>query len=249
MFSIPGSDHTAAMLRADVSAARKAWIERAPTSEDHEQRGKSKFLGDEDEDGRTADFHALRHTYITNLARSGIHPKIAQALARHCTIALTMNRYTHTVLTEQADAVNALPDLQVPSQSRQETSAVAMGADNQPEHVVPNVLPNPCISVPSAASRCSEKEVGAGNAKGPENGLSAANFNVLQQSAEQRRRDSVVPSPHAISDDLAARTQPLKIQQVTRLPIPAVRSYHVLTNSANRVLDVHNMCTNSLWLA
>jgi len=64
-----------------------------------------------DEAGRVADFHALRHTFITNLARGGVHPKLAQALARHSTITLTMDRYSHTVIGEQADALTALPDL------------------------------------------------------------------------------------------------------------------------------------------
>ena len=36
-----------------------------------------------------ADFHSLRHTFISNLAACGIHPKLAQQLARHSTIALT----------------------------------------------------------------------------------------------------------------------------------------------------------------
>ncbi len=39
--------------------------------------------------------HALRHTFISNLARAGIHPKTAQALARHSTITLTLDRYSH----------------------------------------------------------------------------------------------------------------------------------------------------------
>ncbi|MDM4014889.1 tyrosine-type recombinase/integrase [Roseiconus lacunae] len=41
-----------------------------------------------------ADFHALRHLYITGLFRAGVHPKVAQALARHSTIQLTMETYT-----------------------------------------------------------------------------------------------------------------------------------------------------------
>ena len=67
-----------------------------------------------DEDGRVVDFHALRHTFISNLARSGVHPKVAQALARHSTITLTMDRYSHTLLGEQADALKGLPDLTGP---------------------------------------------------------------------------------------------------------------------------------------
>ena len=64
-----------------------------------------------DEQGRYADFHALRHTFLTNLAMSGVHPKIAQSLARHSDINLTMNRYTHVRLQTQSDALKALPEV------------------------------------------------------------------------------------------------------------------------------------------
>jgi hypothetical protein len=48
---------------------------------------------------------------VTNLARGKVHPKFAQALARHSTITLTMDRYSHTDLGEQADALKVLPSL------------------------------------------------------------------------------------------------------------------------------------------
>ena len=67
-----------------------------------------------DNAGRVADFHAMRHTFISNLARSGVHPKVAQSLARHSTITLTMDRYSHTLIGEQADALKGLPDLTAP---------------------------------------------------------------------------------------------------------------------------------------
>lgn len=43
------------------------------------------------------DFHALRQSYITHgsLIRSGANPKVVQMLARHSTITLTLDRYTH----------------------------------------------------------------------------------------------------------------------------------------------------------
>ena len=66
-----------------------------------------------------ADFHSFRHTFISNLARGGVHPKLAQALARHSTITLTMDRYSHTVLGEQSDALAALPDLTGPARQEQ----------------------------------------------------------------------------------------------------------------------------------
>jgi integrase len=49
-------------------------------------------------------FHALRHQFTTNLARSGVHPKVAQELARHSTIALSMSYHTHIDQTEKAVA-------------------------------------------------------------------------------------------------------------------------------------------------
>ena len=61
--------------------------------------------------GEVLDFHALRHTFITNLASSGVHPKDAQILARHSDINLTMNYYTHSDASRQRDAVNKLPSL------------------------------------------------------------------------------------------------------------------------------------------
>lgn len=48
----------------------------------------------ETDDGRL-DFHALRHTFITWLVERGHHPAVVQALARHSTISLTMDHYTH----------------------------------------------------------------------------------------------------------------------------------------------------------
>lgn len=78
-----------------------------------------------DDDGCVVDFHALRHTFITNLARGGVHPKVAQALARHSTITLTMDRYTHTVIGEQAEALRVLPDL--PGSGENRTALRATG--------------------------------------------------------------------------------------------------------------------------
>jgi integrase len=64
-----------------------------------------------DDAGRVADFHSLRHTFITNLANAGVHPKTAQTLARHSTITLTMDNYSHTLREQEADALAVLPDL------------------------------------------------------------------------------------------------------------------------------------------
>ena len=87
---MPDRHRLAEMFRADLEAAGIAYRDGA---------------------GLVADFHSLRHTFITNLARGGVHPKVAQSLARHSTITLTMDRYSHTLVGEHADALDVLPDL------------------------------------------------------------------------------------------------------------------------------------------
>lgn len=48
-----------------------------------------------DDAKRVLDFQSLRHTFITGLVEGGVNPKVAQALARHSSITLTLDRYTH----------------------------------------------------------------------------------------------------------------------------------------------------------
>ena len=58
-----------------------------------------------------ADFHALRHTFVTTVIRAGATPKEAQGLARHSDIRLTMERYAHLVLLEMAAAILRMPHI------------------------------------------------------------------------------------------------------------------------------------------
>jgi integrase len=64
-----------------------------------------------DERGRTVDIHALRTTFGTWLARSGVAPRTAQALMRHSDIKLTMSVYTDPKLLDTAAAVAGLPSV------------------------------------------------------------------------------------------------------------------------------------------
>ncbi len=123
-------ERTAEMMLADLEAARAAWLAEAETPKEHKARSESSFLAYRDEAGRVADFHALRHTFITGLARGGVHPKLAQQLARHSTITLTMDRYSHTVLPDLSDALAALPDLTPqPKQPDQQRATGTAGAE------------------------------------------------------------------------------------------------------------------------
>ena len=105
-FAVPADRHeSAAMFRADLEAVGLSYVDAA---------------------GQFADFHALRHTCGSLLAASGCHPKVAQSIMRHCTIDLTMSRYTHVFAGQEADAVAALPDLDRPAAGQ----AKATGTDD-----------------------------------------------------------------------------------------------------------------------
>ncbi|MDO5554518.1 MAG: site-specific integrase, partial [Planctomycetia bacterium] len=113
---------TALMIAYDLDSARKFWIEEADSPEVKTKRQQSDFLKYQDSQGRFADFHGLRHTFITNLSLNGVDPKTAQTLARHSSMELTMKTYTHINAKVQQDAINALPS-PLKSDARKEDDA------------------------------------------------------------------------------------------------------------------------------
>ena len=77
-------------------------------------------------DAGVADFHSLRHTFITALVAAGWHPKTVQGLARHSTITLTMDRYAHRLLESEARAIESLPHY-TPSATREGSEGLGAG--------------------------------------------------------------------------------------------------------------------------
>jgi integrase len=67
-----------------------------------------------DATGRVVDMHALRHGYITTLAKSGVPVKTLQILARHADPKTTLNVYAHLDVADTALALNALPSFVTP---------------------------------------------------------------------------------------------------------------------------------------
>jgi integrase len=88
-----------------------------------------------DERGLYADFHSNRHTFVSNLARAGVSPKMAQTLARHSDINLTMNTYTHVAMGEQASAMQELPA--PPTFAIGDPNKCAPAKPHVPNHVPP----------------------------------------------------------------------------------------------------------------
>jgi len=121
-------------LRADLASDMEAWLSglEEGTSSDAGlftvPKALNQILGRDlaaagipkrDADGRTIDVHALRHTTATHLTKSAdVAPRTAQALMRHGTPELTMNRYTDPELLAKREALDALPLMPIePSRS------------------------------------------------------------------------------------------------------------------------------------
>jgi len=153
---------TALMMRVDLEAARKVWLDEAADADDRAEREKSDVLAYKDHRGRFADFHANRHTFITNLGRAGVNAKTVQTLARHSDIRLTMNTYSHTELVEKQAAIEQLSVLLQRSgsapaaqngtglhnlaRSRERSSRSPKGGDT-PEEVAASGLGTDCHSL------------------------------------------------------------------------------------------------------
>jgi integrase len=100
------------ILQRDLAAARAAWVKDAEKPAERRRREQSDFLRDVNAAGQVVDFHSLRHGFITNLVMANVPPKVAQALARHSTITLTMDRYTHLGMEDLVEAVGRLASLE-----------------------------------------------------------------------------------------------------------------------------------------
>jgi hypothetical protein len=119
---------TAKMMREDLETGREAWLEEAPSEKDHKRREATSFLAYRDAGGRVADFHALRHTYISRLVKSGANIKVTQELARHSTPTLTLGRYSHVQVLDQTKALDGVPSIEEKADEPQR--AKATGTDD-----------------------------------------------------------------------------------------------------------------------
>ena len=114
-------------LRNDLAMLLKHWLGNKPSNQrvfpgTWNLRAADMLRGDlkvakipyKDQNGRVFDFHSTRVQFVTALARSKVHPKIAQQLARHSDINLTMRVYTQLDLEDLGTAVEQLPPLGIP---------------------------------------------------------------------------------------------------------------------------------------
>jgi len=76
-----------------------------------------------DEQGRTVDIRALRHTFGTMLSKAGVPLQLIQKAMRHSDPRLTMGTYSHLELLDLSGAVAKLPDFTAPDKGLQKMTA------------------------------------------------------------------------------------------------------------------------------
>ena len=108
--------HAARMLRADLEAAGVHYVV------------------DTGHGPEFADFHALRHSFVSHLAAAGVGAKGLQDLARHSDPRLTIGRYSHTSEARKAEAVNRT--LPAASVSRDDLAAALILAGTLLGHIL-----------------------------------------------------------------------------------------------------------------
>ncbi len=110
---LPLRQDLAALLREARSEAGdgERVCRTLPSMDSHKRYLKRAGIPFLDEQDRRADFHALRHTYGTMLAKAGVAPRVAMSLMRHTDLNLTMNVYTDPRVFDLAGAVEKLPAL------------------------------------------------------------------------------------------------------------------------------------------
>lgn len=136
----------AMMIRADLEAVGIAYVVEGPHGPEF------------------ADFHALRHSYLTLLGRSGVDLRTAQVLAGHSSPMLTA-RYTHRRLDDLAGAVAKLPMLT-------SSGNTGVNADEKGDSVCTQFAQTPAISSdlqPTGVTESGSKDVVCINEKSPEN--------------------------------------------------------------------------------
>ena len=171
----PGSwaDKAAEMLRGDLEAAGIPY---------------------RDDMGRYFDFHALRHQFISNLALAGVHPKVAQVLARHSSISLTMDRYTHVPDAQVAEALDRLPEL--PAVDHKCRCVDEAETDSPSKMVAPMVAPPVDFSCPGSGwQQSTGKQRNAGNEKPLARKGFDASCQPMSQADSKRGRRDLNPQP------------------------------------------------------
>ncbi len=118
-------DEIAALVRQLPAGEKRIFAHLMPNMDRFRADLKAAGIEFIDAKGLRADFHSLRHTLATNLAKAGTAPRVAMEIMRHSDMRLTAKTYTDAGLLPIADAVLNLPSLVKP-----EATSTQIGTQN-----------------------------------------------------------------------------------------------------------------------
>jgi excisionase family DNA binding protein len=151
-----------------------------------------------------ADFHALRHTYLTLGGRAGIDLRTLQELAGHSNPNLTA-RYSHRRLHDLAGAVEKLPRMLPEAAPDEESVAVrATGTDGAAPNSSPSAYTLLTHSYGSGADGQGRPETAAGGEGENADGRNLLSLQEVATAVDCRRLAG-------ISEPAGTRTQDLRI--------------------------------------
>jgi hypothetical protein len=165
-----------------------------PSMDSHKRYLAKAGIAYEDDRGRRVDFHSLRHTYGSMLAKAGIAPRVAMSLMRHTDLRLTMNTYTDPRIFDLSGAVEKLPAIAV---VKADATMKATGTDTAIGRTF-------CVTYPSAGLGCCSAVIG-GNEGGDASNVSLATGGNWQQKTpsgrdgEKERVKGVEPSTFTLA--------------------------------------------------
>ena len=92
-FDLKDTRRLARIIRDDLAAARAAWIAEARTPAEKAKRAEADHLADVDAQGRRVDFHALRDTAATWLAKRGVPLTVVMLVTGHRNVSTLQRHY------------------------------------------------------------------------------------------------------------------------------------------------------------
>lgn len=75
--------------------------------------------------------HVCRHTYCSNMAKSGMNPKVLQYLMGHSDISVTLNTYTHLKLEDAQDEIKKMAKSEIISPMKTSMEKVGEAPKNK----------------------------------------------------------------------------------------------------------------------
>lgn len=208
-------------------------------------------------DGRKADFHALRYTFITNAIKSGEHPAAVQRLARHCDINLTFGVYAdlgledlyHGALRGPAVRPPTATKGESPTQSQQDPTATKCETPEPAEQetgaksVAPNVALPRVSDRPVVTPDVTTQGVNGKRSRSPRRRKSSPKTQGATGDSSTCRPMSQTDSAERVGFEPTMPLQACRFSRpVQSAALPPLRDICRQTFKSNRLVSMSDLC-------